>query len=1307
VKASTRRGLKFLAVLALIAVGVIAFLRSQFAWDRACTLARHELARTLGMDVAIGRCEIDPLAQTVKLFDISASLRGSDRPLFGADSLEVRIAALRPFWWNRADFDQINIGRPRLNLDLSQTAPAKATAGKGRCAFDVLRQVTLRRVDLQDGEIHLQLPGGRSVEIAGLEARWRLKRGAAEIDIEAGQGSFSSAAGELPLSRLVVGAILFPDEPRLDIARSEITLGDSGFSLKGSIEQLCAPTLRLDSQLFLSMKTLAAAGLVKEPVEGKLWVRISADGRAAEPAITAKIAGTQVMVDNYRPGDFSARLSYAPGELKIDELSIPFGSGGAKISGNIKLTKNFPIRLKADVDSAQFARILEKAALPGAWVDFPASGRVAVSGHLLPTFQLSGEADIKTGKFMLATRAFDAPPKQGTDVLTFKQSHVQLAVRFLPDRVEMRNVKVETGNSHVTGEVTLFIDPKRGILANAVAQPLDLSDFGEIAGFPATGVGTAKVDIVGPYREVRLDSTTSFRDLDFWYFSLGALQGNVRYAAKVLSFAGLSGQKGKTSYSASGELRFGRELFTTWNVLVPRGHTEDLVDAIVGLHPSIELFQGASTGRASGSVHISSPVSRLAGTIDFDLADTTYYGRRLGEGRLSLRFVDGEALVLEKSSLSGPLGELTGHGRYSFDGPLDFRFRGDRISVAELAGAERAKRLGVSGTATLVGRVAGDSTTPEVTGYLTSPQINFGEKSIGEGHLEGRIRGRDLEVWGRPFRDARGSAKVKLKEPYPYEANLTLALTEIRPFLPPGMASQGLSGALDAAIAVQGELADRATLSLSATLEKLRLARGDFAGENDGPVAITYADGKLDVDTLTFRGPNTQLSISGSAGPTQLDIKTNGTLDMRLLESFVPAVERSSGRLDVAAGVGGTLKDPSLLGSADINDARLSLRDYPLSLRGVSGRIEFSEARVLFQDLRGVLNDGRVSLRGNVRLERMMVKSMELSMQLDEVSARPRDYLPMTLTGELSLYGKPDALVLAGDMDIVKLRYEQPLVAETLLAQFQKAQSNTLYEPSPEWLSFDVGIHARGDVRIDNNLARAKLVGDLRLTGSNARPGLLGTIQAADGSQAFFRGNQFVVTQGTLEFRERRSIDAVFDLHAEAQVREYLVRLHAFGHASDPKVLLSSEPQLSEGDILSLLTLGVTSRDPSNTARASAGLAAEALFTASGLDRQVQRFLPKNPVLRDFTLHISTNYNDYSGVVEPNWQFESKFLTEQLKLRFTEPFSGRGRKAQAEYRFDNRISAQAQWDNENRYYGDLPAGLGNLGLNLKLHWEVD
>jgi translocation and assembly module TamB len=137
-------------------------------------------------------------------------------------------------------------------------------------------------------------------------------------------------------------------------------------------------------------------------------------------------------------------------------------------------------------------------------------------------------------------------------------------------------------------------------------------------------------------------------------------------------------------------------------------------------------------------------------------------------------------------------------------------------------------------------------------------------------------------------------------------------------------------------------------------------------------------------------------------------------------------------------------------------------------------------------------------------------------------------------------------------------------------------------------------------------------------------------------------------------------------------------------------------------DILSLLTLGVTSRDKSNTVSTGAGLAAEALFSASGLDREVQRFLPKGPVLRDLQFHIATTYNDSTGVVEPTAQLESKFLTERLKLGMAQPVSGRGTRAQAEYRFHDRLSAQAQWDNQSS-----DTSFGNLGLDLKLRWEVE
>jgi translocation and assembly module TamB len=138
---------------------------------------------------------------------------------------------------------------------------------------------------------------------------------------------------------------------------------------------------------------------------------------------------------------------------------------------------------------------------------------------------------------------------------------------------------------------------------------------------------------------------------------------------------------------------------------------------------------------------------------------------------------------------------------------------------------------------------------------------------------------------------------------------------------------------------------------------------------------------------------------------------------------------------------------------------------------------------------------------------------------------------------------------------------------------------------------------------------------------------------------------------------------------------------------------------LSEADVVSLLTLGITSHDQA-TNIAGAGLAADALFSASGLNRQVQRFLGKNEVIKEQRVNLSTTYNEGTGQAEPSLSWESKILTEDFKVGVTQPMTGRGTKAQAEYRFNKGVSARAQWDNQS-----TDSSVGNPGVDLKFRFE--
>lgn len=1300
-------------------------LRTRWAWDEACTQARRRLPEILGMEVGIGRCEIDPLRQSVRLFGVSAFEAGRQEPLLAADSAELRLGAISPVF-GPVELSLVHVSRPRINLDLTRFK--RAPKGGQGCPLDALDRVELARLLVHDAEVRVRLPEGRRLELSGVDLSWALRRGAAEIDLRALSGVLHLGEGKPDMSVGTVSfeGVLDPEAEQLQIASADLAVDDLTLNLSGRVDTLCDPSLSLDAQVFVPLRTVAKVVPLPERTQGHLWARVLAGGKPAAPSISGEVVGAGVQVGRFDPGSFTVKLALDGRELRIIDLAVPAGPGVLHASGTVGLYGAFPVRGQLQADRAELGKILDRVAIKGAWVDLLASGKASVTGTGSP-LSLAGEADLALDQFRITTHPYDAPVLgDSRPALEFQQGRARGKLQILQDRVELQEVEISTGRSRVLGQATLHYPQEAGLSVEGRADPLDLSDFGHVAKLDWAGTGTATFSVKGPYKDIRAEAQVSLRDLEIWDLDPGVVQGEVIFERRMLKLPSLTGQKGQTQYFGWAELDWSRERggVVRAEVQVPSGRAEDVVEIIAPVHSSLSLFQGDLLGDASGSVTFQGPMDRFNGAIDFELGRLTYYGRRLGSGGVSLRFRDGAVMDLTRANLSGPAGRLSAEGEFHFEGPLRYTFRAEDLQLAELVGVERARQLGLSGTLQLPdGRVSGDRVTPQVDASLTSPRVTFAEKSLGAMKLKISILGREMEVVGPPFADASASLKMTLRDPVPYELQLKLALPEIRPLLPNGAISQGLSGSLAGSLIARGQAKGRSSTVASAVVDRISLSRGDFTGANQAPITMRFERGRFSLDSFSFVGPNTRLRADGWVGPDDLEGTMQGTVDVRLLASFVPGLERTGGTVDLSASASGPLSGPKLLGSARIRDARLTLRDQPVTVRSLSGSIEFSERQIRIEDLDGIVNDGRVDLNGYVDLDRFALKKscsrpdagrgtrkadcLSLTTTLDEVTLRPREDLSMMTSGHLTLAGEPDALRLEGNVSVAKFKYDKPIDLESFLKdvartreRFAVATTSSAEKPR-EWLRFDGVTVDLADVRVENNLARAKLLGKVSLTGTNARPGLLGVVEAAEGSQVIFRNNRFEVEQLLLEFKERYAFEAIFDLHAQAQVREYLIRLHVFGKPNEPKVILTSEPTLENSDLISLLTLGVTSKDQGGGTGAEY-LVAEALFNATGLDRQVQRFLPRSELLQDLSLHVSTTYNDALHQMEPAAQIESRVLTEDLKLQLTRPFSGRGTRARAEYRFGEGLLLQGQWDNENTSGQDL----GNFGMDLKLRWEV-
>jgi len=1297
--ASRRRRVLWLAlVLALVAGGLTSLVvgRSSFAWDKTCALARRQLPGLLGADVGLGRCEVDPTGRTIRIYGLSAGAPDSGRPTFSADLVEITVGGVQPLS-ARLELERVRVVRPRIWLDLSHPAPASPSRG---CPLRPLERVLVDTLEVRGAEVRVALPGGRRVEVAGVELGWRTRRRDAEFTLRTSQGLVDLANGRPPLAvaGLVVEGALAPGGRELEVSRGELSIDDAQLSFAGRVNDLCRPALSLDAQLFLPTRMLARV-LPLGDTSGHLWAQATLSGQLPDLRVTGELLGKGVTLGALRPGDFTVRAALAGQDLTIGELTVPVGQGSVKASGELRLSTGLPLRARAQLDQVSLFQVFERVGMPGAWVDLFATGPVTVTGKLAPAPELNGQADLQISRFVTWSHPVDRKVS-GSPILAIPAGEVTLDVGIRPDRVELTNGKVKVGSSRALASVIIPYGGRAPITIDANLEPLVLEDVGKLTDIPLGGAGAIRASLRIPGGSLVVDGELAFQDAMFNRFALGNLSSSVTFRDQVLSFPDASGTKGRTAYHGRALLDFrGESPEVHLAANVPDGRTEDLIEVLAPVSAAVQPLRRVFVGGARGAVTLEGASATMEGRFDFDLTGVSFAGRRMGDGALHARLERGEAMVLEGFALKGPLGASRADARWDFAGPLSARFRVDGLQLEELVGAELAKKSRARGTLTLAGTVGGTDETPEVALSVGGPQVYLSGRALGPMALDARAVGEQLEVTGRPIADTDLRLSARLKRPYPYDATLRLALADLRALLPDAATAQGLNGSATGVLTAGGAFGDVESSHGVLHLDSLKLQRGEFKVESDGPWDLRFRGGRMSTEGIRLRGPETDLTASGFLEAKGMEIAVSGGMDLRLVESFAPVLERSSGRLELLGTARGAPADPQIVGTATLVDAGFRVRGQPLELRGLKGKLDFSESRILWSDLSGQANDGRIASRGDVRWRRFRAEQLEVAVQLEQVSVRLIEDAPFAASGELTVSGRPGSFRLAGDLDVQRLRYRRAFGFDTLLARANR--SSVPGEAPSEWLQLDVALHLK-DAAVENNLARAKIVGDVRLTGSNLHPGLVGAIEAGQGSQAFFRGTTFTVTQGAVDFKDRRSLEGVFDVRAESQVRDYLVRLHAFGKTTQPQVLLSSEPGLPEGDIISLLTLGVTSRDRSNTPTTGAGIAAEALYQASGLDRQVQKFLPRTDVLRDLSVHVSTMYNDANSLVEPTVQLESKFLTDQLKLGLFQPVSGKGTRALAEYRFDDRISAQIQWDN---VYNDVP--IGNLGLDFKFRWEVE
>ena len=135
-------------------------------------------------------------------------------------------------------------------------------------------------------------------------------------------------------------------------------------------------------------------------------------------------------------------------------------------------------------------------------------------------------------------------------------------------------------------------------------------------------------------------------------------------------------------------------------------------------------------------------------------------------------------------------------------------------------------------------------------------------------------------------------------------------------------------------------------------------------------------------------------------------------------------------------------------------------------------------------------------------------------------------------------------------------------------------------------LTFDVAAHTSPGARIEWTGAQVEIDSDLHLRGTWDRPSCWG-ISTCWAARCRFRGNNFTLTRGDINFANPFQLDPELNIEATSTISQYQVTINFSGRASKLALSYRSDPPLPDTDIIALLALGSTGQE--SALRSSAG----------------------------------------------------------------------------------------------------------------------
>ena len=995
------------------------------------------------------------------------------------------------------------------------------------------------------------------------------------------------------------------EDRRLTLDNVHVDMASGGLNVHGEADLkdafpkgFLAPERDLGAisyEVFLNQEEMKLEQLTSETHRfyGTAQSKLSLYGRGVSPQTLSATAVIEVLVEQLRAGQDAVPLDCTlKSEVSLAEGVVALKAFEAE-TGNTKVRANGRFNLSSGEMSAKLT------------LDAP---------HLSHTLPSLGVGDAR-GALRMEAHVSGSTEKPSLDCtlqgerLRFQDitiGNVQLIASL--DRsgiLHVSQLSLENQGSSIRGggmiqvfEDSLELAPDLPLSFSLALRHIEAKDFLRTGIASGTINGELKLD--GNIKAMKGDLSLRGEGLATETARLGDLDLDLRFSDGTFYLDRAEVRNQNSAFQVSGAARM-FEQTTMRRLEDPTFHLNLEGEAVF-----IEDFVDQLKGRVSLTAHLQGSVTRPEGTLKLHGTDLDLGIQRLSELTLHSR-LDAQKIWLDRVQIVVVPGEeIKAEGWVSFQKAYDVTLVSKGISfknidkVRELKIADGKILLDISG--------AGSLADPRVQGNIDLRQLRIKGKALDDCALRVDVRDQVASISGKLNFDLNGSFHLRNKD---FSASILCDETDLAPYFRIS-GHPDLHGMLTGRIEARGNATAVDQIEAVADIWKLSLFFKDEEVIHTKNFKVSFVADELTVSPTHFvLCKEGGIDIQGKGkrnGP--LAFQLEGRIPLRLVNLFSDDLGDVTGDLLLSGNVGGTEAHPDLRGEIELKEIGFTIPALSQKLHHLNGRLQIAPQAVRMDRIEGQLGSGRFDLAGRVDLEALEPVGVLCKFTANALPLQVPDTMDLLLNTELEIQGTTEQSTVKGEIIILEGTYYRDVNLSLLQAVRERKREEApppkeMRHPLLKNMTLNISIKRRNPFLVDNNLAELEISPDLRVTGKPNNPIIRGRV-SVDSGTVHYRNKNFVVKKGVIDFLNPYKTEPTIDIQSEVKIRHWMILLAVSGTPEELLLKLTSDPPEEDGDILSLLVLGATTRElidgEGGTSKSTSQMLAEVIASRYGED---------------------------------------------------------------------------------------------------------